>query len=79
MSPPPILDGMVAAVGTVPLLPDEAETARVVATPLQRLGQSLFFEPFGGALVVVVTLLQVPDGRPAVVRHVCLVLRVQRL
>lgn len=70
---------MIAAVVTPSGLADETEASRIVSTPLQWLAQPLFLLAFGDIFVVEIALFQVPDGRPAVMRQVGLVLRVQRL
>ena len=70
---------MIAAVRTAPLFTDKAEAARIIATPFQRFAHSFFLLPLGRALVVIVTFFQIPNGRPAVMGHVCLIFRMQRL
>lgn len=70
---------MIGAVVAPPRLAGKAQASGVVAAPLERLGDALLFLALGDVLFVIVALLQVPDGRPAVVRQVRLILRVQVL
>jgi hypothetical protein len=70
---------MIAAIIATPGLANETETTGIVPAAFQRFAQAFLLLALGYVFVVKIAFLQVPDGRPAVVGQVSLVLRVQRL